>query len=1067
MKIFKRIYFCAIAILFLTVTIFGFVTASNAGRVDNSTLGQTQRDRILAYAEEIINAQPSNPNFNHLDDSNATRAVVWDILTRSQNANAGLGLDQARSQSATRTVFDEEGEAVFVYNQVAEFAPHSTSGNRSRHGARNQEGHATGSAVITGNPSYHMGFAATSVIGFAQHSNQWGPVPNIPLGNPNFVSQNPSVTHIVGDSEDNDSLDIVLSRQVNNIAVVVPGAVTRSGGSAEAILFATPMDFSRSGGGNSSAVIMGAFLYQIGVLSRHELNGDVSRPAMFDHDIIFLFTDASHDHNFGLQVFMDTFVGFGNGALSRPRLSPTDPNFTETDQNEIMFERIRTDGRNYYEPIPSGTTSWAWRTDENSTRADRRVPIPNIIERINLVVNFDSVGNGSSMILQDHFGDSSRLVSAFSSATGGLSSSLVSNTLTNHGSRLDAFDNLSNHNRTSTFDGFENLSAMSIVAYGNVSTHNSALNKFDRLSSNYQNLASSSAYTVSGLLNYFAGLDSLTQLNQQTNANYFTVLNMFTVRHSNAASYIFAVILILLLAGIFAANVYKKSFVLSSLAKGIFVQLITFAATMAILFVLYLGLGVLLVGLQAFTIQNLLTLVYSNAAVLIGYSLAAFAFMSLIYHLVKKFFAIKATDVVRGGAVLFGFLAIVLGFAYPPLGLLVGIPALLTLTTMLLQTFFKNDFARKFGFDIERLMIYIVPMLVFIAFILPSISIISHLTLTVLTPILVLPFMIAFAFFAPYTPQLKKVFDRLLGKLPQRTIRVQRTDVQKIEDKAKPGKFKEKSGARIERQKTKWVYRHGVGVAVVAVIAAVTIMLGTGINPAPFGGATGLGTSVFAHQSHSSDLKASSLLFVRDNHGSSLRIHDIATFRRVRSYVDGFSWDNSASAYTKSLAGPVLNMPNIMRASGNGVGVTVSTNHGLTGFGEGLVYIEMFGLSAVQEVRVFANQTEADAQNSIPLARVKNNGRDNINIRLPMGVNHNMVIIFDFDTATPPATIRANITQYLFDDLNGTNMRILLQGSGQIDQNDAGRIVAGLGTEDRAAMRFGVILQRTDLNIVL
>jgi|GEM_PF-3074775 len=1046
MKIFKRVYFCVLVVLLVVIVATGFSVTNNAGntqRADNIT-----RDNAALFANGIYNG--SGTHIAHslntsIDDSEAVRYELWHMLTHNTPRNNTPRINLGTAQSgATRTVraLDAQGneipdEILFVYNEFTTFAPvtgvynrFAGGGNANQNSWHNTNPLATSGVQNVG--SHNMGRARPSIIGFGPHQG----TATLPSGNHSFRYTVGTET-LARFGHDDDSMHIMIGRQVNNIAVVMPGNITRRGGSAPAILLTTSMDVPRNGGGGAAAARIGAFLAEIERLNRVQ---DLGRAeSAHEYDIIFLFTDARHDSSLGAKVFMDQFVGFRG------------------------FERELIPGRVEGDRFYNSTTGLDWRFVLDGNGQPRR--IPNIVERIVLAVNFDNIGTGSTPVLLNTTNDNGQLVRAFSNISGGLSSPLINEVYSDFSSDFDAFTNIANHNRSAGFNNFENLSAMNIVSYGNVHHHNTVFDTFDRNDRHSQNQVAVVNNIVRGIIDEFGS--DISGLENQREVYYFAVGRMFTVRHGLAGSIIFAVFLILLIAGTIFINIKRKAFSFVNMGKGIAVQLLVVFMTVASLFVLYFFIGLIVTGFGAMTIQHMITMVYSNAGIIIGFAVAALALMSLYYIIIKRFFEIKAIDVIRGGAILFGALAVVLAFALPSMGVMLGVPALLMLINMLLCTRFKDKFKDKFGFDIERLFLYTVPMLLFLMFFIPSIVIVASVSLTILTPILVLPFILAFMFIAPYATLLKGVMDRALGKLPPRTIVVKKQGTERVENKAKPGTFMEVSGKKKQKEKVQWKYRNGVGVAILAVVGSIIILISASFG-SPFAGSTGQGIAIANSGNFTQNIYQNSLLLVRDNHGTSLRIHDTAMFRRARGWVEGFSWNTQAGAYTKNIAVPLTD-PSIRSVQGGGLVIEISPT---AGFGLGMSVIELSGTSHIISASVYASESDR-AAGAVPHMFYNTAARDNMVIRLPMGTafSSGAFILFEFSgDGTPSGRLEANISQYMWD-LGTGQLRTLLTDTVQGAYNDAHNLLSGVlrDTDEslHGAVRFGVLLRVRGQEIVL
>ena len=1047
MKIFKRVYFCALTVLLAITIIAGFAVPNTAGaRIDNAA-----RDNAALFAQRIqaVASTAISPNTS-MDDSQAVRRELWDMLTMPNPSDTPvINIGQATStvdRHHREVLLDNDGnprldqhgrpllgDIIFTYNEFTVFYPTASAIRGGTAPTINNSWHNPTPTNVGG---HNMALAQTSIIGFGNHEVLAGrPQVNLPMGNPNFrYTVGPETLNRFADD---DNMQIIVDREIFNIVVIVPGNTTRSGGAADAILLTTSMDVPRSGGGGAAAARIGAFVNEIAILHQYQMDNGRSK---YDHDIIFLFTDARHDSNLGAKVFIDSFVGFRGF------------------ERELASSAINNGV--FYQSTQADNTSWSLRLVDGQP-----VKIPNIVERIVLAVNFDNIGTGSAPILLNTSGDNAQLVSAFSSITGSVSSPLINSIYDGFRSDFDAFSNIAHHNRSDlwrgqAFDGFDSLAAMNIITYGNAHHHNTVFDVFDRTDNSSLRQIAVVSNMVNGIMQEFGNIEGTQRLDGQREVYHFSVLAMFSIRHGIAGPIVLAILMILLLAGTILVNIKRKAFSFSLVGKGIAVQLLVMLTTIAALFVLYFLIGIILAGFGAFTIQHMITMVYSNAGILIGFAFAALAIMSLAYILIKRFFELKATDVVRGGAVIFGILAIILSFAMPGLGVMIGIPALLVLANLFLCTLFKQRFMDRFGFDIERLFLYLVPMIFFIAFFLPSIIVISSVSLTILTPILIIPFIFMFSFIVPYASMLRGIFDRVLGRLPKRTIIVKKYGTERVEDKAKPGKFTEVTGERKVKEKVKWKYKHGVGTAVVAVIAAIVIMISAGFGSS-FASNTGQGSLIANASDFNQNIYANSMLLVQDSHGLSLRIHDTTTFRRARRWLSGFSWDTAINAYTKDNLGIVrLEEPRV-EAVTRGMVITAGNIGG--GFGRGMTVVHIEGTGHITGVRVYQDRDTDGEGLGDPFVFENRNLSSSMTIRLPMN-EQGAFIYFEFiDPDRPGGSVSVDITQYLWDRPGNEQLRGLLAQAQGEESNDVNLINSGVRRLDEymvhGSVRFGVVVR--------
>lgn len=498
-----------------------------------------------------------------------------------------------------------------------------------------------------------------------------------------------------------------------------------------------------------------------------------------------------------------------------------------------------------------------------------------ICSRVKLAFNFDAVGGTGALIMSEATADGAALVSAYADFGGkSYSSSLYSSVFAaeNKITDFDIYDDiaaydfvtLNDENSGTAFDTTDNLDAGVVNAFGNMM--NKAVSYFGDKA-----LGDFAAGNAAGFFNYLGA----------------------TIWYADFVSYVIAAIIILLVAAIVFFAIKKKSVNFVKAGMGAAVQLLTMLATLGCLYVAYLIVTLLLTGFEVINIHAIATVVTANVGLLVSSIILAFALSVIFYIIFKKVFAVRATDVVRGNALLIALLAVVFCFAAPEVSYLFFVVAVLQLAVMLVTALIKDKFKEKFGFDMERLFLYVIPVILMMPVLCGELYLASAVTPAVLLPLYLMMFTLYGGAIMPYADYLKRPLGKLAAALPMRTVRVQRVVTEKIEDAAKKGKFTEVTHAKVFKEKVTRTYSNALGITLVSFLGVVAIVLFTA-----FGG--GFGSGVSSNYSYYDEIYKDALVYVCDDDVETLEVYDLDAYKYIARYVDGFSWDAGKGAYVRT-----------------------------------------------------------------------------------------------------------------------------------------------------------------------
>lgn len=417
---------------------------------------------------------------------------------------------------------------------------------------------------------------------------------------------------------------------------------------------------------------------------------------------------------------------------------------------------------------------------------------------------------------------------------------------------------------------------------------------------------------------------SVRDLDSKSSAVYFSYLDVMTVYYPAAIAFVIAGIIVGLMIAIVILNMRNKAFPWGKALAGAAVQVVTLLATALVTVALYYVFALLLSGFGVLPFHGLSSIKFASTGLLLAASVMAITVAVFFYILLKRTFAVKAADVVRGNALVFAAVAVVLSFAAPAISYPFTCVALFALVAMLMTVLFKQKFKQKFATDIERLFLYVWP----IVFALPLIMPLMYAAQTffpAVSLVLALAVMVGLGgFIAPYADYLKPVFDKVFKKLPARSLRHEYMATERVEDRAKKGKFTEVQVKKIEKEKVPWNYLNRIGLTFTAVVSAVLIMLFCSFS-------TTYSSSALAAPSYYNGIYDDALLFVYEKDGSgtgtaTVEVHDLIAYNDIRYAVKDLSWNGEKRAYTKNYNRSVDSVLSIEPAISENSGVVSFTS---------------------------------------------------------------------------------------------------------------------------------------------
>ena len=510
-----------------------------------------------------------------------------------------------------------------------------------------------------------------------------------------------------------------------------------------------------------------------------------------------------------------------------------------------------------------------------------------VYSRVKLGTNFDSLGNGGSLVMFQSNKNNRKLIASYAGVNGGTFVSSVADFV---------------YNTMSNFTDFEiygDIPSLNFANVGGTKIYHSAIDNFENVN---PRTLKEQAYMMYKLYNEYGNAD-LDSLKAEGSAVFFSYLDIMTVAYPSYVSYIIGGIIILLLAAVIIVNQKKKAFKWSKTLSGALTQLFALIGTVAALFASYFIITLLLSLFGVVQIRAITALRYMNIGILLGSMVLAGAFAVMFYIILKKAMNVKASDIVRGNALIWTLFAVILSFAMPALSYLFAFTALLQLVVMLVYTICKDKFKAKFSQDMERLFLYAWPMILTLPLMIPVITLASTILSTMLVPVLMVLFLLMAGAILPYANYLKPALDKVAKKLPARTLRIERTVTEQVEDEAKKGKFTTVTSKKVFKEKIERNYKNRFGIAVASVLAGLII-----IFSASFVGS--FNAYVAGSQNVRNIIYDGSIVYLWDKTASgtetSLMIKDKTAYKYFAPYIKGYKWNGEEEAFMKAYNNPLL-----------------------------------------------------------------------------------------------------------------------------------------------------------------
>lgn len=501
----------------------------------------------------------------------------------------------------------------------------------------------------------------------------------------------------------------------------------------------------------------------------------------------------------------------------------------------------------------------------------------NVYSRVKAAFAFDSLGSKGALTLIHTNETASKLASKWASVNKKAFATSVAQS-------LDLFED-----RIFDYNIFQGIPALNFANIDKPTTENMGIDNIDNLN---KKLISQTGAAIVRTANSLASydLDKLQNGNQSVNFSYLG--GVFS--YSNITSYVLASLLLVLAGVVLAVNQAKKSFSIFDALKGSLVQIIAVLVTFLLSIGIYYLVGSILAAMGFLNIHSLSTYLRSSIGLIVAFSIISVALSMAAFILLKKLFRIRAADAIRGNIIIWTLLGIILGYAVPKLAYVFMFTAFLELVVVLVMIFIKDNFRQKYQMDFERILLFIVPLILTIPITFgSSLVLYSVLGLSMYSAIMMFT-VSTHGFITPYFNYLAPALDKLAKKLPMRTIRVERTITEKVEHKAKKGKFEEIQTKKIFKEQRPRTYKNYFGISAIALVGVILLLAFSmcGIN---------YGYNYAGAQNQDFSTK-NSLVYVKDVQYSYWMIDDLDMYNHLYFDLNGYEWDAKLGAYKKPVS---------------------------------------------------------------------------------------------------------------------------------------------------------------------
>ncbi len=665
---------------------------------------------------------------------------------------------------------------------------------------------------------------------------------------------------------------------------------------------------------------------------------------------------------------------------------------TESIQAAVMLQTIRELAADYENNVPEKTLLFVFTDAEHEGALGGHAFVnqfegfDGIVDKIVLSVNFGANGTGALAVSSDKIS--------------------VSEVKANASALNDAIDGMSMG--VSDYDVFDGAK-INVFFSGNASQINTPADTI-------ANVSDSKIKAIGGAMDalinaYGFGSD---EIGESKVIGSFSFVG-FNVSHSAIVSYVLGAVAVLLLVGAVFA-ILRSGKKLGGLVKGVVAQLATIILSVVILFACYFVLALMLAGFGVVPIHAITTVKYMNVGLFVSGLILAFAAYVGSFLVVRKLYSVKATEAARGGAIWIMILGIVMAFVMPAAAMQFAIVAVLEGVALIAAALLSKKFKERNNADIERLFVYTLPLIVFTPAMIPVLMNASYSLSAVYLPLILAVAMFGFSVIAPYFGMLKPAMAKLFAKLPKHTIRVEKVVTEQVEG-AKKGRFQEVTSKKVVNEKVEWQYRNRIGVAILAVLSSVLIILFAVCPKHNFS------TNIVDTYSYREALKDDAVVYCWQQVGSTavtekLRVYDQVAYKYFGMVDNEFAWNEQLGAFEKDFLGDSVSL--------HGTNVPLS----ITVVGSNSLEFTTFDSGADSFIDIKFTNVKNVTKITVKIANDElefaNDGNDTVRIELPYDDNDygNFTVEFEYETAF---SIGVDYTQYVMGERTEQRMKTILE----------------------------------------
>jgi len=435
----------------------------------------------------------------------------------------------------------------------------------------------------------------------------------------------------------------------------------------------------------------------------------------------------------------------------------------------------------------------------------------------------------------------------------------------------------------------------SYANYGNFGDSTYSKSPLDTVDGVSKNTIESKASLLKKSIEKFKD-SNLNALNSDTDGAYFGYLGLKVVLPTLVLIVLGVLILMLAILAVILL-VRNRHMTFKRFVNSVFASLLSLFGVGAGILAFYYVFGLwFLVGFGVMPVSALNTFVFANPALVIMLFILVFVFYNAFVSPFKKMFGVKSSEIVRANVVILAVVSAVLAFVLPTFAYPFVIVSLLQTIAMLSVAIFKNKFKNKYSYDIERLFLYFLPVIICLPIVVPAV--IATATFVAMPYYALVGTVLALMFgsIIPYFGMLKPKFDGLFARLPKYKVRLVSEEIVRMEDDVKKGRFVNKKQRVISTEKRTFRYSNFVLTLVLTIVASIVFALGA--SPARNFGAD-IDSLVYPI------IYDNAMVLVHEEVGGATNINweikDKNTYNIVNQAVGGFSYDGNIDSYTLAI----------------------------------------------------------------------------------------------------------------------------------------------------------------------